>query len=119
MSLLEKTVLPSLSGKYEATIKSFKEIENDKGGYVETVIQLADREYKYCIFPSQVDYVASALRNQFGMQEDATALGIMLNLAKTHPFNIWFSYNYDIGRMNVAFHDNTYRTPIEEDEVEL
>ena len=32
MSLLEKTVLPSLSGKYEATVKSFKEVENDKGG---------------------------------------------------------------------------------------
>lgn len=119
MSLLEKTVLPSLSGKYEATVKSFKEVENDKGGYVETVIQLADRTYTYCIFPSQVDYVASALRNQFGMQEEATDLGTMLNKAKKTMFHVWFSYNYDIGRMNVAFHDNTYRTPIEEDEVEL
>lgn len=119
MSLLEKTVLPSLAGKYEATIKSFKEIENDKGGYIETVIQLPDREYKYCIFPSQVDYVASALRNQFGMQDEVTNLGDMLNKAKKTMFNIWFSYNYDIGRMNVAFHDNTYRTPTTEDEVEL
>ena len=37
MSLLNTKVLPTLTGMREARIKSFKEISNDKGGYVETI----------------------------------------------------------------------------------
>ena len=103
MSLLNTKVLPRLEGEYEVTIKSYKEIENTQGGYIETVLQLPDREYKYCIFPTQVDYVASCLRNQYAV-EGETTLGEMLEKATKTPFKVWFSYNEDYGRMNVALH---------------
>ena len=103
MSLLNTKVLPRLEGEYEVTIKSYKEIENTQGGYVEAVLQLPDREYKYCIFPTQVDYVASCLRNQYQI-EGETTLGEMLDKATKTPFRVWFSYNSDYNRMNVALH---------------
>lgn len=105
MSLLNTKVLPALSGLREATVKSFKEIENDKGGYVETVLALPDREYKYIIFPTQVDYVTSALRTQFEMQDEEVTLEDMLIKAETTTIKVWFAYNQDLGRMNVAFHE--------------
>lgn len=115
MSLLNTKVLPALSGMREARIKSFKEVENDKGGYVETVLDLPDREYKYIIFPSQVDYVTSALRTQFEMQDEEVTLEEMLTKATTTSIKVWFAYNQDLGRMNVAFHES--RT--QEEAVEL
>ena len=103
MSLLNTKVLPRLEGEYEVTIKSYKEITNAQGGYIETVLQLPDREYKYCIFPTQVEYVASCLRNQYEV-EGETTLGAMLEKATKTPFKVWFSYNQDYNRMNVALH---------------
>lgn len=105
MSLLNTTVLPALSGMHEACIKSFKEVTNDKGGYIEVIFKLEDRDYTYCIFPTQVEYVASALRNQFGLQAEVVTLGQLLNKATKEPVKIWFSWNENIGRMNVAFHE--------------
>lgn len=106
MSLLNTKKLPALAGMREVTIKSFKEIENDKGGYIETVLLLPDREYKYCIFPSQVDYVTSTLANQLGKSDVEITLGEVLKLAQTTPIKVWFTYNTDLGRMNVAFHES-------------
>lgn len=103
MSLLDKKVLAPLAGMREATVKSFREIENDKGGYVEVIFNLSDREYTYCVFPSQIEYVTSTLRTQFEV-EGETNLGEMLTLALTKTFKVWFNYNYDLGRMNVALH---------------
>lgn len=105
MSLLNTKVLPTLTGMREARIKSFKEISNDKGGYVETILILPDREYKYCIFPSQVEYVTSALRNQLGLQDKEVTLADVLEAAKETNIKVWFAYNIDFNRMNVAFHE--------------
>lgn len=106
MSLLNTKVLPRLEGEYKATIKSYEEIENDKGGYVKIVLQLIDREYTYNLFPSSIDYVARNLRNQFEIEEEVT-LGDLLEEGTKTPFSVWFSYNQDYQSMNVAFHDNT------------
>ena len=103
MSLLNKRILPRLEGEYVAKVASYKEIENEQGGYVEVTLILPDRDYKYCIFPTQVDYVASCLRNQFEILEEVT-LEQMLDLATENEFKVWFSYNQDFGRMNVALH---------------
>lgn len=105
MSLLNTKVLPTLTGMREARIKSFKEISNDKGGYVETVLTLPDREYKYCIFPSQVEYVTSALRNQLGLQDKEVTLAEVLKAAQKTTIKVWFAYNSDFNRMNVALHE--------------
>jgi hypothetical protein len=105
MSLLETRVLPTLKGKYEAKVKSYKEITNEKGGYIEVIFALKDREYKYCIFPSQLEYVTSALRNQFDMRDKTVTLADMLKLATKKSINVWFSWNPDIQKMNVALHE--------------
>lgn len=115
MSLLETKVLPALSGMYETKVKSFEEVENQQGGYVKVVLDLPDREYNYCIFPSQVEYVTSALRTQFEIK-DETTLGEVLKLAAKTPIKVWFSYNQDLGRMNVAFHETKSKS---EEAVEL
>jgi len=106
MSLLNTKVLPKLEGEYKVTIKSYEEIENDKGGYVKVVLQLPDREYQYNLFPSSVDYVARNLRNQFEIEDEVT-LGELLEKGTKTPFSVWFSYNQDYQSMNVAFHDTT------------
>lgn len=106
MSLLQQKVLPTLTGKKEATVKDFEEVENTQGGYVKVILQLEDRDYTYCIFPTQVEYVTSCLRNQLGLPTtEETTLGEVLQGAKETPINVWFSYNNDLGRMNVAFHE--------------
>ena len=47
MSLLNTKVLPALNGRYETSVKSFEEVNNEQGGYVKVVLQLPDREYNY------------------------------------------------------------------------
>jgi hypothetical protein len=105
MSLLNTKVLPTLTGMREARIKSFKEETNDKGGYVRVVLQLSDREYQYCIFPKQVEYVTSALRSQLELQDKEVTLADVLEAAKETDIKVWFAYNTDFNRMNVAFHE--------------
>ena len=39
------------------------------------------------------------------MRDKETTLEDMLVKAETTPIKVWFSYNYDYGRMNVAFHE--------------
>lgn len=117
MSLLQKVVLPALNGKYETKVKSFEEVTNDKGGYVKVILELPDREYQYNIFPTQIDYVTSALRNQFEKRSEVVSLEDMLTLGQTTAFNVWFTYNQDIGRMNVALHEPIVL--VQEEEIQL
>ena len=97
MTLLQTKILPSLSGR------------------VEVILTLPDREYTYNIFPNQVDYVTSALRSQFQMTDEVVTLEDMLNKAKTTPISIWFSWNKEFGRMNVAFHEAATKEVATED----
>lgn len=117
MALLNHKCLPALKGMYEATVKSYKEVENDKGGYIEVIFQLEDRTYTYCIFPTQLDYVTSCLNNQFGLERDELSLGECLKKATKESIHIWFSYNQDVQRMNLAFHDTTVANEDIEDTV--
>lgn len=105
MSLLDTKKLPALKGMYEATVKSFREVENNNGGYVECILALPDRDYTYCIFPTQLDYVTSTFANQLGKADVEITLGELLELAKTNKIKVWFTYNTDLQRMNVAFHE--------------
>lgn len=104
MSLLQKKVLPTLKGKYEAKVLSYDEVENEKGGYIRLILGLSDRKYTYCMFPSQIDYLTSALKKQLGVETETT-VEELLDLAQENEINVWFSYNQEYGRMNVAFHE--------------
>lgn len=117
MSLLKHRCKPALKGAYEVTTKSYREIENDRGGYIEVIFDVPGYgDYTYCIFPSQVDYVTGCLNTQLGVERDKYPLDEALELLQT--IKVIFNYNYDVGRMNVAFHESTPRT-LEEDEVVL
>jgi hypothetical protein len=109
MSLLNHKCLPTLSGKYEAIVKDYREVTNSQGGYIELVLTLPDREFKYCVFPSQLDYVASCLNRQLEAERDTFSLGEALDQFKTNgiKLDVWFSYNETYGRMNVALHEET------------
>lgn len=117
MSLLNTKVLPTLTGMREARVKSFKEEINDKGGYVRVTLELSDREYPYCIFPKQIEYVTSAIRNQLGLHEQEVTLADVLTAAQETSIKVWFAYNSDFNRMNVAFHEP--RIESDEEAVEL
>ena len=117
MSIFANKVLPTLNGKRSALVKSYREVENTNGGYMEVIFKLEDRDTTYNIFPGkdatagkQVNYVTSAVRRQLGKDEESLSLIDVLELAKTNPINIWFGYNQAFNRMDVTFHDTT---PIE------
>lgn len=104
MSLLETKAKPVLAGKYEVGVKDFVEIENEKGGYVKVTLDVPEYgDYIYCIFPSQVNYVTSCLNQQLEVERDTYTLGEALK--KIKKLNVWFSYNQDYNRMNVALHE--------------
>lgn len=112
MSVFTEKVLPALKGKHEAKVKSFREVENAQGGYLEVIFELEDRDYTLNIFPGrgetagrQVNYVTGAIRRQLGKEEEALSLVEVLEIAKTTPINIWFSYSQEYQRMNVNFHE--------------
>lgn len=118
LDLLEEETLPDLNGKYTSLIKDWRPVPNTQGGYIEVILQLPDREHKYCIFPKQVSYVRSCLRKQFEQTNNKVSLTALLNLAKTREFNVWFNYNFDYNRMNVAFHESRTVEIEDEDEEE-
>ncbi|NCC99825.1 MAG: hypothetical protein EOL95_09045 [Bacteroidia bacterium] len=93
-------------------MKSFREVTNAQGGYLEVIFKLQDRDYTLNIFPGkgetagrQVNYVTGAIRKQLGKEEESLSLLEVLEIAKTNPINIWFSYSQEYGRMNVNFHE--------------
>lgn len=113
-SVYTNPVLPSLRGKHEAIVKSYREVSNANGGYLEVIFKLTDRDYTLNVFPGkgdtagrQINYITSAIRRQLGKDEETLNLIEVLELAKTTPINIWFSYNAEYERVNVNFHEAT------------
>lgn len=110
-SMLDTVVKAPLKGAVQATVKSFQEVQNDKGGYVEVVFTLPDREYTLNIFPGtgatvgkQINYITSAIRKQLQIDGEVT-LKDMLTAAKEMPITLYFSYSNEYNRMNVNFHE--------------
>jgi hypothetical protein len=105
MGLLNTTILAKLTaGKYQIKLVSFKEVVNDKGGYVELSLKFPDRIIRHNVFPGKsMDYTGKALRQQLGLEAE-TDLGTLLNLcqASDQLFTV-VSYN-DYG-LNLAFHE--------------
>lgn len=135
MSLLKnKVIVPEkLNGLYSCTVLNYSEVENDKGGYIRVTFKITEnRNYDYIIFPSESDglldengnlrvakwtdaagkehkgsqynYVISALSSQLDMNGELD-LVTLLEAAKETPIGIAFTYNQDLGRMNVSFRE--------------
>lgn len=112
MNVFTKKLLPSLSGARQATVKSYREVTNANGGYLEVIFKLEDRDYTLNIFPGrgategrQADYITSAIRRQLGKGDKLLSLVEVLELARKTPITIWFSYSPEYQRMNVNFHE--------------
>lgn len=112
MSVFNQKVLPSLRGAHQATVKSYREVTNANGGYLEVIFKLEDRDYTLNVFPGkestlgrQSNYITGAIRRQLGKDEEALTLFEVLDLAKKTPITIWFSYSPEYQRMNVNFHE--------------
>lgn len=115
MSLLKTTIKPKLpAGEYPVQIVSFREVSNDKGGYIELTINMPDRIIKQNFFPSQINYLGSTVGDQLGLREDQHDVGEILELARGKQLFAMISYN-DYG-MNLAFHK---QAPAKTDEVDF
>lgn len=118
MSLLNYTAPQPLKGEYEGKLTSYKEIENDKGGYVELKFDVTNpegsREYTHCLFSSSIDYFISAVGRQ--LETDERNLGSLLDLLKDKPIKIYFTWNDEYKRLNVAFHEPVV---VETEDIEL
>lgn len=135
MSLLKnKVIVPEkLNGLYSCTVLNYSEVENDKGGYIRVTFKVTEkRNYDYIIFPSESDglldengnlriakwidvagkehkgsqynYVISSLSSQLDMNGELD-LVTLLEAAKETPIGMLFTYNQDLGRMNVSFRE--------------
>ena len=107
MSLLDYKCKPELSGMYECTVKSFKEVENSQGGYISVILDVPNYgDYTYCIFPTQIDYVTSCLNKQLEVPKNTYNIAESLTKFEKAKLKVWFTYNTDVQRMNVALHES-------------
>lgn len=125
MSLLKYKSLPALTGERVAKLKSYKEVENKQGGYINLLFELEDREYNYQLFPGrgdaegrQIAYFARAIRQQLGLTEGVMELEDILKAMKNKEIKIWFSYNDFYQRMNVEFHKPAEQLDIDINDIE-
>lgn len=104
MSLLntqiKKRLLP---GKYPMKIKHYEEFTNDKGGYLQIVLVLPDREIKQNFFQSNLDYLGKTLRDQLSLENEDMDLEEILKKAKGKEIFGVVSYN-EYG-LNIALHE--------------
>lgn len=126
------TIPEKLNGLYSCTVLDYTEVENTQGGYIKVTFKVTEnKNYDYIIFPSESDglldengnlrvtkwtdvagnehkgsqfnYVISSLASQLGVEGEETNLPDLLDIAKETPVGINFSYNQDLGKMNVSF----------------
>lgn len=94
-----------LPGKYPIHINSYKEFENEQGGYIQLSISLPDRDISQNFFPSNLDYLGKSLRTQLGLAED-TEHGLVEILDEaTNADNLFAVISYNNYGMNLAFHE--------------
>ena len=122
MSIYTKKFLPTLKGKYQATVQGYSEVKNDKGGYLAVLFNVVDsasetgvRVLTHNVWPGKgetfgktVEYTTNAIKSQLNLRDlDRKSVGLteMLDLAKVTPINIWCEWSAEYGNLNVSFHD--------------
>ena len=103
MSLLNTEIKPKLpAGEYTVSLITFKEVTNEKGGYIELKLDLPDRIITQNFFPTQLSYLGSTLAEQLELRDQKRSLSEILDIAKGKKLFAIISYN-EYG-MNLAFH---------------
>ena len=93
---------PVAEGNYELPLVDIKEVENEKGGYVQLTFKDANTEIIHNIFGSnekQIEYTIQTLGRQVGKFGNDISLEDVL--VKGFTYKIYVSYN-EYGR-NVSF----------------
>lgn len=109
MPLLQNTMKKKLvPGKYNFHLNSFKEFENEKGGYVQIEMQLPDRTNNHVLFPSNLGYFMSCMRRQLELDENVDHTYEEILDAAMQSDNLWTIISYDEKYgLNYAFHEAT------------
>ena len=103
MSLLNTEIKPKLpAGEYPVSLITFKEVQNERGGYVELKLDMPDRIITQNFFPTQLGYLGSTLAEQLGLRDQKRSLNEVLEIARGKQLFAIISYN-EYG-MNLAFH---------------
>lgn len=90
-------------GVHIALLKSYENVENEKGGYLRCTWDIDGREITEIIFPRSANYFFGCLRKQLAMEDDDITYLELLETAKNISINLYVSYN-QYGR-NIAYHD--------------
>lgn len=102
---LQTTIEKKLpEGVHIALLKSYENVENEKGGYLRCTWDLNGREVTEIIFPKSANYFFGCLRKQLAMEDEDVTYAELLETAKDISINLYISYN-NYGR-NVAYHDS-------------
>lgn len=105
MSLVDIKSKKRIEGEVNVIIKSYKEIDNEEGGYAELNLLInGERDYKWCVFPSQYQYLADGLRNQLVEDDSEPDLLDLLDTCKETEFKLWFSWNTKYNRYNISLY---------------
>lgn len=107
MPLLNNTVKKRLQpGKVKFELNSFKEYENEKGGYVKIEMKLPDRVNEHVIFPTGLGYFMSCMRRQLALDEtvDWSYEEILERAQASNDLWVVISYDEKYG-LNYAFHE--------------
>lgn len=103
MSLLNQVIKPKLpAGEYPIFISSYREVVNEKGGYLELTIALPDRVIRQNFFPKNVDYLGKSLRTQLGLEGEETLQSVLDQAIEAD--NLFGVISYNEYGMNLAFH---------------
>src|SRR5690554_1660155 len=101
------------TGSHDVRISNFKEVENEKGGYLEvTFVKENKQEEKGIFFPTQINSLISNLREAMGIDG---SIGLtdyeVLEKGKKTPFKLEIRYNSvvkDTGTGEVRNYRNLY-----------
>lgn len=113
-SILDTVIYPHIeNGVQEVKIKDFEEVKNDQGGYILLKLQLVDRPYDYVLFPSQINVVATSIKNQMFDDdgEPMSVKNILTNAVRLHgTLKVYFYYNEEFKCHNLYFDGKTPST---------
>ena len=94
-----------LPGKYPIQITSYKEFENEQGGYIQITIALPDRTIPQNFFPSNLNYLGKSLRAQMELPEDVEMDLVDILEEATQSDKLFAVVSYNEYGMNLALHE--------------
>lgn len=114
---LDEKVLKRLSeGQHTAKLLIWTDDSDEKGDRLSLTWEILtpgyERTLKQAVFPGQLQYVTSCLRNQMGLQDEDVTMKDILNKGYTHQVTLYITYN--TYGMNIGLHEPVVEATAEE-----